>query len=69
MESKRRTISDIKYNMYDKKIKTYNLTIEGNSNYYVSNNKYLVHNAGPSKTTGDNVTPWVTQNDKKVLGN
>lgn len=58
------TISDIKYNMYDKKIKTYNLTIEGNSNYYVSNNKYLVHNATASPTKpGVNFTPSVTQND------
>ena len=39
-------IKNIKYNVYDTPIKTYNLTIEGNSNYFVTNIQVLVHNAG-----------------------
>lgn len=39
-------IKNIKYKVYDTPIKTYNLTIEGNSNYFVTNIQVLVHNAG-----------------------
>ena len=39
-------IKDIKYKVYDTPIKTYNLTIEGNSNYFVTDIQVLVHNAG-----------------------
>ena len=39
-------IENIEYKVYDKPIKTYNLTIEGNSNYYVTDIQVLVHNAG-----------------------
>ena len=38
-------IKDIKYKVYDAPIKTYNLTIEGNSNYFVTDIQVLVHNA------------------------
>ena len=38
-------IEKITYKKYDKPIKTYNLTVEGNSNYFVSNFKLLVHNS------------------------
>ena len=38
-------IKDIKYKVYDTPIKTYNLTIEGNSNYFVTDIQVLVHNA------------------------
>ena len=39
-------IENIEYKVYDKPIKTYNLTIEGNSNYFVTDIQVLVHNAG-----------------------
>ena len=39
-------INNIKYKVYDTPIKTYNLTIEGNSNYFVTDIQVLVHNAG-----------------------
>ena len=39
-------IKNIEYNVYDSPIKTYNLTIEGNSNYFVTDIQVLVHNAG-----------------------
>ena len=39
-------IKDIKYKVYDTPIKTYNLTIEGNRNYFVTDIQVLVHNAG-----------------------
>ena len=42
-------IENIEYKVYDKPIKTYNLTIEGNSNYFVTDIQVLVHNA-PSST-------------------
>ena len=60
-DKKTATISNIKYNMYDKEINTYNLTIEGNSNYYVSSSKYLVHNAtaSPTNPTGGKFTPSI----------
>lgn len=42
-------IENVEYKVYDKPIKTYNLTIEGNSNYFVTDIQVLVHNA-PSRT-------------------
>lgn len=42
-------IENVEYKVYDKPIKTYNLTIEGNSNYFVTDIQVLVHNA-PSST-------------------
>ena len=41
-------IKNIEYKVYDSPIKTYNLTIEGNSNYFVTDIQVLVHNAGSS---------------------
>ena len=38
-------ITNIEYKKYDEPIKTYNLTVEGNSNYFVTNIQVLVHNA------------------------
>ena len=38
-------IEKITYKKYDEPIKTYNLTVDGNSNYFVSNFKLLVHNS------------------------
>lgn len=37
-------ITNIEYKKYDEPIKTYNLTIEGNSNYFVTDIQVLVHN-------------------------
>lgn len=37
-------ITNIVYKKYDKEINTYNLTVEGNSNYFVSEIQVLVHN-------------------------
>ena len=37
-------ITNIEYKKYDKPIKTYNLTVEGNSNYFVTDIQVLVHN-------------------------
>ena len=42
-------ITNIVYKKYDKLIKTYNLTVEGNSNYFVTDIQVLVHNV-PSPT-------------------
>ena len=39
-------IEKITYKKYDNPIKTYNLTVEGNSNYFVTDIQVLVHNAG-----------------------
>ena len=39
-------IENIEYKVYEESIPTYNLTIEGNSNYFVSEIQVLVHNAG-----------------------
>ena len=39
-------ITNIEYKKYDEPIKTYNLTVEGNSNYFVTDIQVLVHNAG-----------------------
>lgn len=39
-------ITNIEYIKYDKPIQTYNLTVEGNSNYFVTDIQLLVHNAG-----------------------
>ena len=38
-------ITNIEYKKYDEPIKTYNLTVEGNSNYFVTDIQVLVHNA------------------------
>ena len=38
-------ITNIEYKKYDKPIQTYNLTVEGNSNYFVTDIQVLVHNA------------------------
>ncbi len=40
-------ITNIEVINYEKPITTYNLTVEGNSNYYVTNIQLLVHNASP----------------------
>ena len=37
-------ITNIEYKKYDEPIKTYNLTVEGNSNYFVTDIQVLVHN-------------------------
>ena len=37
-------ITNIEYIKYDKPIQTYNLTVEGNSNYFVTDIQVLVHN-------------------------
>ena len=39
------SITKIEYKKYDKPIDTYNLTVEGNGNYFVTNIQVLVHNA------------------------
>ena len=39
------TINKIDLITYDKPIKTYNLTVEGNGNYFVTYSKVLVHNS------------------------
>ena len=44
------SIAKIEYKKYDKPIDTYNLTVEGNGNYFVTNIQVLVHNA-PSAST------------------
>ena len=38
-------ITNIEYKKYDEPIKTYNLTVEGNNNYFVTDIQVLVHNA------------------------
>jgi len=38
-------ITNIEYKKYDEPIKTYNLTVEGNSNYFVTDIQVLAHNA------------------------
>lgn len=38
-------ITNIEYKKYDTPIKTYNLTVDGNSNYFVTDVQVLVHNA------------------------
>lgn len=40
------TISKIEKKKYVNPIKTYNLTVEGNSNYFVTDIQVLVHNVG-----------------------
>ncbi len=42
------SINNIEYKRYSTPIDTYNLTIEGNSNYFITNTQVLVHNARPS---------------------
>ena len=44
-------ITNIEHIKYDEPIKTYNLTVEDNSNYFVTDIQVLVHNAAPSKVT------------------
>ena len=46
VNGKQITISKIEYKKYDSPIDTYNLTIEGNNNYFVTDIQVLVHNAG-----------------------
>ena len=38
-------ITNIEYTKYDEAIPTYNLTVDGNHNYFVTNIQVLVHNA------------------------
>ena len=45
VNGKQITISKIEYKKYDSPIDTYNLTIEGNNNYFVTDIQVLVHNA------------------------
>lgn len=45
VNGKQVSISKIEYKKYDSPIDTYNLTIEGNSNYFVTDIQVLVHNA------------------------
>ena len=44
------SITKIEYKKYDKPIDTYNLTVEGNGNYFVTNIQVLVHNSGSPST-------------------
>ena len=44
------SITKIEYKKYDKPIDTYNLTVEGNGNYFVTNIQVLVHNAESPST-------------------
>ena len=44
-------ITNIEHIKYDEPIDTYNLTVEDNSNYFVTDIQVLVHNALPSKTS------------------
>ena len=46
INGKKIEIMNIEYKKYDEPIKTYNLTVEGNSNYFVTDIQVLVHNAG-----------------------
>lgn len=46
MNGEKIKITNIEYKKYDEPIKTYNLTVEGNSNYFVTDIQVLVHNAG-----------------------
>ena len=39
-------ITNIEYKKYDEPINTYNLTVDGNSNYFVTDIQVLVHNVG-----------------------
>ena len=48
VNGKQITISKIEYKKYDSPIDTYNLTIEGNNNYFVTDIQVLVHNASPT---------------------
>ena len=43
-------ITNIEHIKYNEPIDTYNLTVEDNSNYFVTDIQVLVHNATPSKT-------------------
>ena len=43
-------ITNIEHIKYDEPINTYNLTVEDNSNYFVTDIQVLVHNAAPSIT-------------------
>lgn len=45
MSGEKVKITNIEYRKYDTPIKTYNLTVEGNSNYFVTDIQVLVHNA------------------------
>lgn len=51
MNNEKIKITNIEYIKYDKPIQTYNLTIEGNSNYFVTDIQVLVHNAPSAATT------------------
>ena len=42
------SINNIEYKRYSTPIDTYNLTVEGNSNYFITDIQVLVHNATPS---------------------
>jgi len=42
-------ITNIEYTKYDEPIPTYNLTVDGNHNYFVTNIQALVHNTGSSQ--------------------
>ena len=45
INSKEVSINKVEYKKYDKPIDTYNLTVEGNNNYFVTDIQVLVHNA------------------------
>ena len=51
VNGKQITISKIEYKKYDSPIDTYNLTIEGNNNYFVTDIQVLVHNKGSDTWT------------------
>ena len=40
-----KSINKIKYKRYNEPIDTYNLTVDGNHNYFITNTQVLVHNA------------------------
>ena len=56
--SNKQTITGITYKKYDEPIKTYNLSVDGNSNYFVTDIQVLVHNIGSGA--------W-SYNDKELL--
>ena len=45
LDNEKIEVTNIEYIKYDKPIKTYNLTVDGNSNYFVTDIQVLVHNA------------------------
>ena len=45
INGKKTSINKIKYKRYNEPIDTYNLTVDGNHNYFITNTQVLVHNA------------------------